>query len=55
MNSARVTFFILLIGLLLLVHQQGMAQDQRGYLIGEVTPAQIIENDRILKDIVRIH
>jgi len=49
MNSARVTFFILLICFLLLVNQEGKAQDKRGYLIGEVTPAQIVENDRIFE------
>ena len=39
MNSARVTFFILLTGFLLLVNHEVKAQDHRGYLIGEVTPA----------------
>lgn len=49
MNSARVTFFILLIGFLLLKYQEGVAQDQRGNLIGEVTPEQMIENNRVFK------
>jgi hypothetical protein len=49
MNSARVSFFILVMALSVMSFEGVVGQNQQGNLIGEVTPDQIMESNRILK------
>ncbi|MDZ7806062.1 MAG: thioredoxin family protein [Gracilimonas sp.] len=49
MNSARVSFFILMMTFSVTLCEEIVAQDQRSNLIGEVTPDQIMESNRIFK------